>query len=204
MILAAWTGQACAEVKKTIEKGKDWEKVEEPALRPYKGMWRGVKAFGYQCVKSVAEGNKKCPVFGTLELSRGIRKGTVELVSSTCKGASGSKPAPVEEISKANDVIDNNPVLKNTTDTIAGAYALGFGAGTAHANTHVIAAGCQLTAQKVIDQRPADPEFFNRMGTRLKAFESGRKKAQRDYIGDRADTNDKLAQGRGNLLKIAE
>jgi len=187
------------------EEAADWEKVEEPALRPYKGLWSGIKAFAYQCVKSVTQGNQKCPLFGTLEISRGIRRGTVELVARTGKAMAGAKARPIDEMGKANEIIENEPLLKTTSDAAAGTCLLALGASPARSSTYVIAAGCQMTAQKVIDKRPADPDFFKRMkDDYFPGAEPERKKAQRKYIGKRADVNNKLAQGKGNLLKLAE
>ncbi|MBN2312068.1 MAG: hypothetical protein JXR94_24025 [Candidatus Hydrogenedentes bacterium] len=79
---------------------------EEPATRVYKAFWRGCKAMKYQTVKAAKEGNEKVPGWGYVQALRGVRRGTVELASSTYFGMAGRRPDDVEAISKANEYID--------------------------------------------------------------------------------------------------
>ena len=60
---------------------------EEPALRPYKWAWHGMKALGYHTWRTFKRGNIRTPVLGTVEVCRGVRRGTVELGESTARGS---------------------------------------------------------------------------------------------------------------------
>lgn len=105
---------------------------EEPALRPYKWMWRGFKALAYQTANHAKEGNLKTPILGTAEAFRGFRKGIVEFDESTFRGMVGAIPPQAgikeyeyDQLMKANRVIDNDVLLRNVADYIATAYAVG-------------------------------------------------------------------------------
>lgn len=152
---------------------------EEPALRPYKGLWRGVKAFTYNVVKSLDVGNRKFPGLGVVELGRGVRYGTVELVSSTYKGMMGSRPKPVKAYSRPNEIIDSDPLLRNAADLAGGAIFWGHG-GSFEANAP--AAVGVFTAQKVVDNSPV----LSERERALYLEEKPQYSAQREYLGRRA------------------
>lgn len=106
---------------------------EEPALRPYKWMWRGFKALVYQTANHAKEGNLKTPILGTAETFRGFRKGIVEFDESMFRGMVGAVPpqAGIDEyrydrLMKANQYIDNDVLLRNVADYVATAYAVGI------------------------------------------------------------------------------
>jgi hypothetical protein len=173
---------------------QDWDKKEEPALRPYKAMWRGVKAIGYHAVRSFAEGNEKAPVVGSIEVFRGLRRGAVECVTSTWMGMAGSRPDNYRKLSKPNAVIENDILLRNAADVAATAAVFAIGGETASA---VKSAGVLWVGQKAVDHSPLIPASDEERP------QSRTKQAQERYIGKRAHTNEK-ASGTGNLLKLAK
>lgn len=106
---------------------------EEPALRPYKWMWRGFKALAYQTANHAKEGNLKTPILGTAEAFRGFRKGIVEFDESTFRGMLGAVPPQAgiddyryDRLLKANQYIDQDVLLRNVADYVATAYAVGI------------------------------------------------------------------------------
>ena len=98
---------------------------EEPALRPYKWFWSGVRALGHQTKSAFVRGNMNTPFLGSVEGLRGVRKGTLELGESTYKGAVF---APVEkkrhlETHKLNAKVDDDLALRNLSDAAVTWYA---------------------------------------------------------------------------------
>ncbi|MCP4639471.1 MAG: hypothetical protein GY851_03520 [bacterium] len=91
---------------------------EEPATRPYKAMWRGMKAMHYHTVKSFEEGNKKVPGWGSVEMFRGMRRGAVEFADSTYRGMAGEQAPPVKQECKVNKALDRDPVTRGISDGI--------------------------------------------------------------------------------------
>lgn len=168
---------------------------EEPALRPVKAVWRGLKAIKYHVKKSAKEGHEKVQIIGAVEATRGLRRGVVELVSGTVNGMAGTYPKDPKKTCKANEVIDNEPLLRTVSDTAVGAAVVGIPGGSGAA---VAGAAVTLVAQKATDQAPKIREKRED-----KKREAGVKTAQQAYIGDRAKTNAK-PEGRGNLLKLAK
>jgi hypothetical protein len=82
---------------------------EEPAMRPYKALWRGLKAFKYQVNNTVKEGERKAGTTGgQIQFFRGVRRGLVEIGASTYMGMAGSYPTPVEELHPANVAIEQD------------------------------------------------------------------------------------------------
>jgi hypothetical protein len=65
---------------------------EEPALRPYKWFWHGLKAFFYNPIARLSEGNARYPGLGTVNLGKGVAQGAVELGESTYRGATYTPP----------------------------------------------------------------------------------------------------------------
>ena len=151
---------------------------EEPALRPYKGLWRGVKALTYNIVDSLNTGNRKFPGLGMVELGRGTRYGAIELGYSTYMGMAGSRPAPVKSRSWPNDYLDSDWLLRNSADLVGGAVFWG-GAGSFRSKAE--AAGDVFIAQKVVDHSPV----LSPREKRLYLPESSRYAAQREYLGKR-------------------
>lgn len=165
--------------------------LEEPAVRPYKWVFRGLKALAFQTVDALDRGNRKTPGLGVAEGFRGVRKGTAELGESCFKGLTFSAPPRAGDYKKTgtvNKVIDDDLLLCNVCDC-------GF-------------------ATQILDQYPVvDPVEQERLAekaqieraARAKAAAATRpptrKEAQAAYIGDR------IPQGRkdpykGNILKL--
>ncbi len=170
----------------------DWEKIEEPALRPYKALLRGVGAFGYQSLRGFVEGNEKFPVLGSVEVFRGMRRGTIEFVSCTTMGLAGASSLSYRTLGKANRTIEDDPGLNFMADVTASAIP-GL-AGAAGAEGLAAGAASFYAAQKAVDHSPVDPNRAE------KKYEREVMKAQRQYIGDRALLNVKQ-NDTGNLLK---
>lgn len=166
---------------------------EEPALRPYKGLWRGLKAFTYNVVKSVNEGNHKFPGLGVVEAGRGVRYGTIELLSSTYMGMAGSRPKPVTYYSRPNEIIDNDWLLRNAADLGGGAIFWAHGASAAE---NFGGAAAVFTLQKVVDHSPV----LSEREQELYLKENPRYTAQREYIGERGKIQ---TGGRINFLSRA-
>ena len=182
--------------------------AEEPALRPYKWMWRGLKALVYRPLMAIEKGNRKTPGLGTVELFRGIRKGMVELDESIVKGAMCSAPPKgkdYKEVGKVNASIDEDILLRNVADIGVAGGVLGVGAG-----------GGIWLGQKVVDHYPLNtPERQAEILKQARTTRQARKEAararnesasplevaRRKYVGDRAEINPKPE---GNLLKLAQ
>ena len=176
------------------ERTPDWVKVEEPALRPYKAVFRGVRALVFHTVKGLADGNEKWPGIGSVEIFRGFRVGMVELTNSTYKGMAGSKMPDYKVTTKPNKVIEKDIVLRNAADGLtAGFVFAGAGAGVADAAK----AGTAIFAgQKIVDRSPVDPKRKERADER----KSRRKEAQERYLEHRANINNK-PENTGNLVR---
>lgn len=175
---------------------------EEPALRPYKWMWRGVKALFYQTGHGFKHGNMRTPVLGTAETFRGLRKGTFELGESLYHGLAFAPVPPkgsYKETMRLNEMVDNEKARSNFSDLVFSVYA--------------------FPVLKFVDYHPAENE--NRVKIREERAratreaqdkaEAARKpemepleRAQREYLGDRYPKNSKKNTGRGNLLKLAK
>jgi hypothetical protein len=98
---------------------------EEPALRPYKWMYRGLQALSYHTVGSFVEGNVQYPVVGTVYVFRGLRIGSVELARSAFVGMIGANPKAhpnnhCSEVGLANQLIEEDLLLRTVLD---GAWA---------------------------------------------------------------------------------
>ena len=98
--------------------------AEEPALRPYKWMWVGVKSFGHQTKMGFVRGNMNTPVIGSVETIRGVRKGTVDMAENTWNGMLYRQVPPKgyhKTQGRANNYIDDDLFLRNATDFMASA-----------------------------------------------------------------------------------
>lgn len=191
VLLITLSSGAFAEEKKT----EDWPKYEEKALRPYKALFRGIKALGHHTKASFIEGNTRVPIIGTVEVFRGVRKGAVEIVSGTTMGMAGSKPKPYTELSKPNQIIDSEPFLSTAADF---AVPAGIGTLASGAETGLKFAVGTFATQKFVDSDPTSDRWLDdeeHAGDRVA-------NAQKRYIGDRAEVN-KKKNGTGNLLKLA-
>lgn len=175
---------------------------EEPALRPYKWMWRGVKALFYQTGYGFKHGNMRTPVLGTAETFRGLRKGTFELGESVYRGLSFAAVPPkgqYKETMRLNAMVDKEKASSNISDLVFSVYA--------------------FPVLKFVDRYPAENEDRVKVREeRARATraaqdqaEAARKpemdpveRAQREYLGDRYPKNSRKDPSRGNLLKLAK
>lgn len=194
---------------------------EEPAMRPYKWFVRGVRAVAYQTGKAFKEGNHDFPIVGSVYAFRGLRTGLVELERSHWRGMCGANNRTVsyKETGKVNEYINSDVLLRNVADAVTASYAMGVL--TASAPVHpevgqmaresvsvsgpaVQLAGATFAGQKILDRSTPVPEWKSPKERREGSTVSATKKAQRAYIGGRADTNNKRAEGKGNFLKGAK
>lgn len=177
---------------------------EEPALRPYKWMWRGVKSLFYQTGHGFKHGNMRTPVLGTAETFRGLRKGTFELGESLYRGLAFAPVPPKDsykQTMRLNEIVDNEKARSNISDLVFSLYA--------------------FPVLKVVDRYPAENEQRVQIREeRAKATREAQKaardarqpemepleRAQREYLGDRYPKNSgkQKEEGRGNLLKLAK
>jgi hypothetical protein len=186
--------QAVNGKKAKVVREPDWEKIEEPAMRPYKAFFRGLAALSYHTVKGLADGNEKFPILGSVEAFRGFRIGAVELTTSTYKGMAGSKVGDYRMVSKPNNVIENDIFLRNAADGVTAGLVLGAAAGSVESGAYA-GTGVWL-GQKGVDRSPVDPKRMERKEARM----SRRKEAQERYIKDRAHINEKTGNS-GNLIR---
>lgn len=166
---------------------------EEPALRPYKWMWRGVKALFFQTGVHFRDGNLHTPVAGSTHALRGARKGTFELLESTFKGAVFAPVPPKGDFKKLR-------AINTHIDESNGLY-------------HLVDFGFSWFLYPVIllvDEYPVhDDEEVAAMLDRHKDIREARragraelpegdavKRAQRRYIGDRASYGERWDQYR--------
>ena len=105
---------------------------EEPALRPYKWLWHGTKAFVYHPAASFKDGNLRTPVFGSADFFIGLRRGSVEMDEAIVRGilfTEVPKRDAYKQLGVANRYIEQNPVLCNVADFIAANYFFAFASG---------------------------------------------------------------------------
>jgi len=180
---------------------KPWNRTrKEPALQVYKTAGRGIQAFGYHTKKSLVDGNKKVPILGTVMIFEGIGKGTLELLTSTCKGMTGSKPEPVYAHGKLNKIADGDPIL--TQMRRSGGAAVG----TCFADPILsIALGCAQTAvEKHSEKNIAKDDKKNPVPIIVLKKEKHRpsvRKAQERYLGRSMKTGRQIEYGYGNIVK---
>lgn len=161
----------------------------EPALQVYKTTWRGIQAFFYQTGKSLKQGNDKLPILGSIEVFQGVRRGGVELAGSAYAGMAGSKPKPVRSENFLNNVIDDDPALRNGSDFVSTAVLL-----------NPYAAAGIWTGHKALDRTPMAKE--QQQNAVPAVAQTPVRRAQKQYLGQRAEINRKPAL-EGNLLKLA-
>ena len=180
---------------------------EEPALRPYKWMYRGMKALVYQAGTALKQGNLETPVFGTVNLGRGVRRGTMELAESTYKGALGTplpeKKNDYKDTREVNRVVEDEWLLRNASDA---AFTWMYFP-LLKANDHY-----PFEDEKQVDQREKQAKEIRKVREARTADKendalsgSPVQRAQRRYVGERAaKENTKFKSGRGNLLRLAK
>ncbi|MFO7974002.1 MAG: hypothetical protein R6V12_05140 [Candidatus Hydrogenedentota bacterium] len=188
-------GTALAAEKAQVDEDQDWEKHPEPALQVFKTTGRGIHALVYHSLESLKEGNEHFPLLGSVKIFEGIGKGLVELSTSAYKGMAGSKPKQYDELSKANEVIDEDPLLRNTRQVV------GTTVGTA--GTGFTPVAILYASQKATDQFPREEEEIESAQLYRKPEKKRMtvEEAQRRYVGQRAEYGKKIERGRGNLLK---
>ena len=191
---------------------------EEPGLRPFKWMWRGVKAFAYQPVVALDQGNRKIPGLGSAEVFRGLRKGSIELDESVFRGMIGSVPPDAKDyrkLSTVNTVVDNDLLLRNATDFASCAYiglitpaSAAFGSTAGTFVMQKIADHCPVVSRdkQVELAKQAEQVREGRKAARAQAAaasgKSGVERAQEKYLGDRAIINKKPKLA-GDLIGLA-
>ena len=146
---------------------------EEPALRPYKWLWRGVQALGFQTFNAFEQGNRDFPGLGSVYTFRGLRRGIVEYERSLWLGMIGCNPktrpnACYEQVGKVNTMLDDNCVFGTLADSLTAAYAMGLATGSAPfraeagmmavESVHVNGAACKaagaiVAGQKILDTK---------------------------------------------------
>ena len=184
-----FSGMAYAtENKPKAKEQQDWEKVEEPAMRPYKCLWSGVKSVVYNTTKSFAQGNEKLPVLGSVEAFRGFRRGSVDLISGTYMGMAGSKPRPYNKLSRPNRIIEDDPLLRNVADTTPPVLLTPMGFPI-------------FVAQKGVDRSPVAPEQYKQalQDQKKTRMERARQRELAKHQG-----LPEQQEGRGNLLRYAK
>ncbi|MBX7257806.1 MAG: hypothetical protein K1Y02_15700 [Candidatus Hydrogenedentes bacterium] len=129
---------------------------EEPATRPYKAMWRGLKALKYQTCKGVKDGNNKVEYVGSIEGFRGVRRGVVELGHSTYWGMAGTYPPPVDAVSPWNKRIDQDRRLAAFADIPTTVGIIGLAGGGAVGM--VFGTGAITVGQSELDRSAMTPE----------------------------------------------
>jgi len=178
---------------------------EEPALRPFKSFWQGIKALAYFPAKAFENGNSKTAVLGSAETTRGLREGIIELGEHTVRGVKHGIPErgdEYREIGSVNDYLTEDATLRNAADCVAGM-------------------GICWAIQKGVDRYPAQNEQEREARKRAaqaarvererkaasaraeqEMFESDVERARKRYLGDRYTVREK-PMGEGNLLRLA-
>jgi hypothetical protein len=186
---------------------------ETVAMRPYKWMWRGVKALAWQTKTEFRRGNLQFPVLGTAQTARGIRKGTVELAESVYRGSIYTAVPPKQShkiIGEANAFIQSDPLLRNASDFIVSIPALPVPVFPIQkvVDWYPIVSDAELAEMEAvaadIREYRARRETTLQMEREIKLY--GRiqpewKRAQRQYLGDRYVDN-AGEEGQGNLLRL--
>ena len=182
---------------------------EEPALRPYKWLWYGAKALAYNTAKSCKDGNVRTPVIGTVEIGRGLRRGTIELGYAAARGAVFS-PVPekgsVKRLNVINQRIEDDWLIQAFADLAFTGPA--FPVLKAHDHNPLV------TEQQAEDVKSDAKDIRDAQKASRAARapdETAVKRAQKRYIGDRASYGESKARQsnrgmgvRGNLLKSAD
>jgi len=177
---------------------------EEPALRPYKWMFQGVKSLFWHTGDQFVEGNLHAPVVGSVQGFRGLRRGTVSLGETAYRGLVFAPVPPRDHyktLGAANVAIENDWFLHNSSDFLFSWYF--FPVMKAVDNNPIegdVKVGIRQKEAK--DTRIARNDA-TRARQQIDSKESDMERAQRGYIGARADYGTpKTKMGRGNLMKL--
>jgi hypothetical protein len=179
--------------------------VEEPALRPYKWLYRGVRALFYHPGDQFVDGNLRVPALGSIQGLRGVRRGAFELGESAYRGsvfAPVPPPGDYKKLRALNLAVEQDMLLRNGSDFLFSWYF--------------------YPGQKVIDRNPLEGdtkvEYRKREAREVRRErkaaadarkvinpnESNVKRAQRAYIGKRAEySNGQKEAYRHNLMQLA-
>ncbi len=179
--------------------------AEEPALRPYKWFIRGILAFGHQTKEKFIEGNLNMPIIGTVETGRGIRKGSTELLYSFWKGILFARPQQTPQFYKEETnltkKVEADVVWKNIGDLACTGPAFPVLIAIDHINIQNDAeVKATLQKSREIQKARREAQLARSKEPSLSPVE----KAQRNYIGDRAQLGRKNKKLPKNLLKLAK
>jgi len=169
---------------------------EEPAMRPYKWLWSGLKSLVYHPVVAFEQGNRKIPGLGSVEVFRGIRRGSVELDESAFRGILCTRPPASDQYKKlgrANTAIEAEPLLSSVTDLLAPNLVDAHPVTTAEERT---AMEVKAKADRETRKRDAAAPASKGRGAGMTALERARK----EYVGERAEINRKPPLT-GNVLR---
>ena len=171
---------------------------EEPALRPYKWLWHGTKAFAYHPVASFRDGNLRTPGLGSADFFIGLRRGSVEMDEAIFRGLVFAEPPKrdaYKQIGAANRYIEHNPVLCNVADFIAANYFFSFASGghMDDAVDHVVPFGPHAAAMDLGFTRNAISSIHH--GNALAAgLIWGAQKASSEYVMNDPEDVDRMRE----------
>ncbi len=179
--------------------------AEEPALRPYKWIWRGITAFGHQTKTKFIEGNMNTPVLGTVETARGIRNGSTEFLYSFWKGILFScppqQPKHYQEKTELTKWVEEDDVWRNVTEFMCSGPAFPMLVALDHVQVESDAKVQERLSKAKEIQESRRQAQKSRQGVKMQAVEQ----AQKKYIGDRIPMKkDKDKKYPKNLLKLAQ
>jgi len=92
---------------------------EEPALRPYKWLWHGIKVLVYHPVARFNQGNSVYPGVGSLMVWQGAREGVVGLAESGVRGslyAIPPEPDAFKDTGSVNAALMSDPLVSTVVD----------------------------------------------------------------------------------------
>ncbi len=179
--------------------------AEEPALRPYKWLYHGVKSLLYHTGDQLVDGNLRTPGLGTVQGLRGLRRGTVELGESLYRGGVFAPVPPAghyKKLHSVNTIIEQDMLLRNGSDLIFSWY---FFPGQKAVDYCPLEGDTKVAMRKEEARKIRhDRKAASAQRNPIDPNESSTKRAQRNYIGARADYgNKKSGEYRGNLMKLA-
>lgn len=176
---------------------------EEPALRPYKWLWYGAKGLVYQTGHSFVRGNMKTPVVGSVDTSRGLGRGMVDLGESGYRGltfAELPERDAYRQPARANAVMDEDMLGRNVRDAAFSWYA--YPVVKAHDRWSIES---EEEVSHRLEHAANIRDARREAGTKPQVVESDVYRAQQRYIGKRATYGIERRQtGTGNLLKLAK
>lgn len=96
--------------------------LEEPAMRPYKWLWFGIKKLWQRPLQAIRRGDEKVPFFGALEVTRGAERGVIELTESVYHGMVFAPPPNKRTYRNAGSVnafIESDWLFTRVADAVA-------------------------------------------------------------------------------------